>query len=112
MTATPEPTNAMEALESFKDEINAARNAAHAAIQTIMSTSNSTTRRAVATAYSHLADVYDRAGQAMCAFRDGDLLSTVLIDAESGAKRDASDWNDLADSAAAREAETKKDSKS
>ena len=115
MTATPEPTNAMEALESFKDEIRAARNAAHDAVMVLGTTSNSTTRRTAAKAFSHLADVYERTGQAVCVFHDGDLLSTVLIDAEHSAKQDARDWNDLADSAAKREAaqaaEQKKDTK-
>lgn len=105
MTATPEPTNALDALESsFGEEIHAARNAATNAVQAIQSTSNSATRRAAATAFSHLADVYDRAGKDVCVFPGGDLLSTVLIDAESNAKQDARDWNELADSAAAREA--------
>lgn len=104
MTGMPEPKTALDRLHDFKDEIQAARSAAYAAVEALSSRSDSTTRRAAAEAYSHLAAVYERVSADVCVLPGGDLLSTVLIDAESGAKTDARDWNELADSAAAREA--------
>ena len=104
MTGQPARETALDRLHHFSDELNAARDAAYNAVGATRSTSDSTTRRAVATAYSHLADVYERVSADVCTFPGGDLLSTVLIDAESGAKQDARDWNELADTAAAREA--------
>jgi hypothetical protein len=104
MTGTPAPETAMDRLNKFGEEIRAARSAVNAAHEVVSPRSNATERRTLAAAYSHLADVYKRASADVCVLPGGDLLSTVLIDAESGAKTDARDWNELADSAAAREA--------